>query len=273
MLVRLLLVAFALLLAAPTPSMADSSYLMMATTTSTDNTGLLDYLAPHFQKDTGIELRWTATGTGKALKLGQACDVDVLLVHAPPAEQKFIDAGYGDTRTEVFYNDFIIVGPKSDPAKAKGGNVKKAFKRIKKNGAAFISRGDDSGTNKKEKALWTAAVKELPEKESWYVQTGQGMMKTMLIAEEKDAYTLVDRGTYIKYASKAGGDPKLVVLTEGDKKLFNQYSVLTLAAGNCADIKHDLAAKFAEWLAGAHAQKLVGDFRLMGKSLFIPNAK
>ena len=247
--------------------------LMMATTTSTDNTGLLDYLMPYFTKDTGIDIKWTATGTGKALKLGTKCDVDVLLVHAPPAEKKYIADGYGKDRTQIMYNDFVIIGPASDPAGIKGKNVVDALDRIRAEKAPFASRGDDSGTNKKEKLLWKSTGKALPEKEKWYVQTGQGMLSTINVCEEREAYTMTDRGTYIKYQSQKGGNAPLKVLVEGDDILLNQYSVLTLNPENCPNVQHDLAKQFAVWMAGDNAQKLIAEFRLLGKKLFIPNAK
>ncbi|MCG8634858.1 MAG: substrate-binding domain-containing protein [Desulfobacterales bacterium] len=247
--------------------------LMMATTTSTDNTGLLDYLIPYFEKETGITLKWTSTGTGKALKLGQNCDVDVLLVHAPPAEKKYISKGYGKDRREVMYNDFVIIGPKADPAGVKGKSISGALAAVKSKGALFMSRGDDSGTNKKEKLLWKNAGIALPDKESWYVQTGQGMLATINVAQERKGYTMTDRGTYIKYQDQQGGNAPLTVLVEGDDILLNQYSVLTLDPGNCADAKYDLAMAFSDWMASASAQKRIAEFRLLGQKLFIPNAK
>ncbi len=247
--------------------------LMMATTTSTDNTGLLDYLIPFFEQETGIALKWTATGTGKALKLGQNCDVDVLLVHAPPAEKAYIAAGFGKDRREVMYNDFVIIGPKSDPAGLKGKNISQALSAIKASKAFFMSRGDDSGTNKKEKLLWKNAGIALPDKEQWYVQTGQGMLATIHIAQERNGYTMTDRATYIKYQEQQGGDAPLTVLVEGDDILLNQYSVLTLNPENCPDAKYDLALKFSDWMASESAQNKIGEFRLLGKKLFIPNAK
>ncbi|MCK5541592.1 MAG: substrate-binding domain-containing protein [Desulfobacterales bacterium] len=252
---------------------AKSKELMMATTTSTDNTGLLDYLIPHFEKETGISLKWTSTGTGKALKLGQNCDVDVLLVHAPPAEKIFIANGYGKERREVMYNDFVIIGPENDPADIKGKNISEALKMIKSKKVVFISRGDDSGTNKKEKLLWKNAGISQPDKEKWYVQTGQGMLASISVAEQRDGYTMTDRGTYIKYQSQKGGNATLKVLVEGDSILLNQYSVLTLDPKNCPNAKYDLALKFSGWMASPNAQNLIKDFRLIGKKLFIPNAK
>ncbi|MCK5097362.1 MAG: substrate-binding domain-containing protein [Desulfobacteraceae bacterium] len=252
---------------------AGSKALMMATTTSTDNTGLLDYLIPFFEKETGITLKWTATGTGKALKLGQNCDVDVLLVHAPPAEKKYIANGYGKDRREVMYNDFVIIGPKSDPAGIKGKGISDALNVIKAGKATFMSRGDDSGTNKKEKLLWKNANVSMPDKEKWYVQTGQGMLATINVAAERNGYTMTDRGTYIKYQSQKGGNAPLKVLVEGDSILLNQYSVLTLDPKNCPNAKYDLAIEFSNWMASQNAQNLIQDFRLLGQKLFIPNAK
>lgn len=246
--------------------------LMMATTTSTDNTGLLDELAPMFKKDTGIELRWTAVGTGKALKMGKNCDVDVLLVHAPAAEKKYVDMGALKDRREVMYNDFVIIGPESDPAGVKGLPVGEALKRIEDNKATFVSRGDNSGTNKKEISLWKS-IGDVPEKQQWYMQVGQGMIKTINIAEERGGYTMTDRGTYIKYEANKNGNPDLKILVEGDKILFNQYSVLAVDPSNCPKVQYDLATKFSQWLATDKTQKAIGDFRLLGKQLFTPNAK
>lgn len=247
--------------------------LKMATTTSTANTGLLDYLAPKFQKDTGIELQFVAVGTGKALKLGQNCDVDVLMVHAPAAEKKYVAKGFGVDRRQIMYNDFVIIGPKNDPAKVKGMKVVAALKKIAAQKAAFASRGDNSGTHKKEKSLWKAAGVTLPKKAAWYMETGQGMIKTINLAAEKNAYTMTDRGTYIKYSANHKGNPPLVVLVQGDKILFNQYSVMTVNPKRCKNVKVDLAKKYAAWVTSPKVQKLIGEFRLMGKKLFIPNAK
>ena len=249
---------------------ADS--LMMATTTSTDNTGLLDYLIPYFEKETGIKLKWTATGTGKALKLGERCDVDVLLVHAPGAEKKYIGQGFGKDRREIMYNDFIIIGPSKDPAGIKGKFINEALVAIKNQQNVFVSRGDDSGTNKKEKLLWKNASIQQPDRETWYVQTGQGMLATINVAQERNGYTMTDRGTYIKYQSQQKGEIPLAVVVEGDKILLNQYSVLTLDPENCPKAKYELAKKFSDWMAGDSAQNLIKDFRLLGKKLFIPNA-
>ena len=247
--------------------------LRMATTTSTDNTGLLDYLAPAFKADTGIELQWVAVGTGKALALGKNCDVDVLLVHAPAAEMKYVEEGSGVDRTELMYNDFIFIGPPADPAGLKGKSVKDALGVIASKKASFASRGDNSGTHKKELELWKHAQLAVPDKETWYIQTGQGMLNTINIAAERDAYTMTDRGTFIKYESNWKGKPPLVILVEGDPSLRNQYSALAVNPQKCSNVKYDLAKKYIAWMASKKAQKLIGDFHLMGKQLFVPNAK
>jgi len=247
--------------------------LLMATTTSTDNTGLLDELAPVFQKDTGIELKWTATGTGKALKLGQNCDVDILMVHAPAAEKKFVADGFGSDRREIMYNDFVIIGPQSDPAKIKGKAIKAALQTVKAQQAPFVSRGDNSGTHKKELSLWKAADLPIPEKEGWYIQTGQGMLATINIAAERNGYTMTDRGTYIKYEANMGGKPPLKMLVEGDAVLLNQYSVIAIAPKHCAKAQYDLAMQFVQWITGEKAQTQIREFKLLNKQLFTPNAK
>jgi len=262
----------AAVMAVPATAM-QAKTLLMATTTSTDNTGLLDYLAPAFTKATGIELKWTAVGTGKALKLGQNCDVDVLMVHAPGAEMKYVDAGFGVERREVMFNDFVIIGPPADPAVIKGQSVKKALQTISAKSAVFVSRGDNSGTNKKEISLWKSTGAAVPEKESWYVQTGQGMLASINIASQKNGYTMTDRGTFIKYAHNHGGQPPLVVLVQGDDILKNQYSVMKVNPAHCNKVQSDLAEQFSDWICSAPAQKLIADFRLMGKQLFTPNAR
>jgi len=249
---------------------ADS--LMMATTTSTDNTGLLDYLAPKFEKDTGTNLKWVATGTGKALKMGGNCDVDILFVHAPASEKKFMETGFGVDRHQVMYNDFVIVGPKKDPAAVNGMDPSAALQKIKENKSNFFSRGDNSGTNKKELSLWKNAKVDTKEASSWYVQTGQGMLRTINMASEKDGYTMTDRGTWIKYMSQTGDANKMKVVVEGDKTLFNQYSVVTINKDKCANVKPELAKKFTNWIISAPTQKTIADFRLLGQALFIPNA-
>jgi len=254
-------------------SFAQDTELMMATTTSTDNTGLLDYLAPKFKDATGVELKWTATGTGKALKMGENCDVDILMVHAPAAEKKFVDDGFGVERTEIMYNDFVIIGPADDTAGIKGKSIKEALGEVKTKQAVFVSRGDNSGTHKKELSLWKAADLPVPEKESWYVQTGQGMLATINIAAERNGYTMTDRGTYIKYEDTMKGNPPLKILVEGDEALLNQYSVIAIDTKHCSKADYDNARKFIDWIAGPDGQQLIKDFKLLDKQLFTPNAK
>lgn len=262
----------ALALSIALPAFAGGS-LMMATTTSTANTGLLDELiVPQFQKDTGIELKFVAVGTGKALKMAENCDVDVVLVHAPAAEMKYVDAGVLMDRTQLMYNDFVIIGPESDPAGVKGMKVVEAMKTIADNKAPFASRGDNSGTNKKEISLWKAAGLAVPDKDNYYVQTGQGMIATINVAAEKGAYTMTDRGTYIKYSHNHDGNPPLKVLVEGDKVLFNQYSALTVNPKKCENAKYNLAKQFIAWMASPEIQERIGTFKLLGKVLFTPNA-
>jgi tungstate transport system substrate-binding protein len=243
----------------------------MATTTSTDNTGLLDYLVPLFEEDTGIELRWVAVGTGKALVMGMNCDVDVLMVHSPPAEREYIRLGYGLERHQFMYNDFIIVGPKDDPAGIRGMGVREALKRINRLRFIFVSRGDDSGTHKKEIYLWEDAGLTVPDRNQWYIQSGQGMLPTLIIADEKNGYTLTDRGTYIKYGAVWGKVPYLQVLVEGDRILRNQYSLMAVNPENCPTVRKDLAQIFISWILSSRVQGLIGDFRLQGKQLFYPD--
>ena len=250
----------------------DKGTLLMATTTSTDNTGLLEYLAPEFKKDTGIELLWVAVGTGAALALGENCDVSVLMVHAPDAEKEFLAKGYGTERTQIMYNDYIVIGPKDDPAKVKGKSVMESLKAIEKQKARFASRGDNSGTHKAELDLWKQAGIKTPDRESWYLAMGQGMINTINIAAEQNAYTMTDRGTYIKYEANFKGNPPLVILVEGEKELRNQYSVIPVNPKRCPTAKYELAREFAQWMASEKGQRLVAEFKLMGKQLFYPNA-
>ena len=246
--------------------------LMMATTTSTDNTGLLDYLAPKFEKETGTTLKWVATGTGKALKMGKNCDVDILFVHAPASEKKFVNSGAGVDRQQVMYNDFVIVGPKKDPANVSGMAPSAALKKIQDTKSNFFSRGDNSGTNKKEISLWKTAKVSTPDTAKWYVQTGQGMLRTLNMASEKNGYSMTDRGTWIKYMSQKGENNKMKVVVEGDKSLFNQYSVVTINKAKCSNVNPQLSKIFTTWITNSVTQKTIADFRLLNQALFIPNA-
>lgn len=246
--------------------------LMMATTTSTQDSGLLDYLVPMFEKDTGITLRYTAVGTGKALEHGKNCDVDVLLVHAPAAEKKYVAEGFGVDRRQVMYNDFVLVGPVADPAGAKGKTVAAALAAVSAKKAVFVSRGDESGTHKAEKEIWKGAGLPVPDKESWYLAAGQGMMQTIVMAGERGGYTLTDRATWIKYLSKEKGKAPLAIIVEGDAPLLNQYSVIMVNPEKCSAVKVKEARRFLDWWVSKKTQKAIAGFTLEGKQLFFPNA-
>jgi tungstate transport system substrate-binding protein len=250
---------------------AQAETLMMATTTSTDNSGLLDFLAPSFKAETGIDLKWVAVGTGKALEIAKNCDADVLLVHAPAVEKKFVADGFGVDRRQIMYSDFVILGPKADPAKVAGKTTAEALKAIYDAKAVFVSRGDKSGTHNAEKKLWKANNLP-PDQEQFYISAGQGMMATINIAAEKGGYTLTDRATWIKFAAKQGDANPLAIVVEGDKALFNQYSVMTTNPARCANVKVELAKQFEDWWVDPKTQKRIGEYTLEGKQLFFPNA-
>ena len=252
---------------------AAAPVLRMATTTSTDNTGLLDYLAPIFMADKGIELQWVSVGTGKALEYGRNGDVDVVLTHDPDAEKSFIEDAYGVEPKQVMFNDFVVIGPASDPAGVKGLNVIRAFQVIALKSAPFASRADQSGTHMAELRIWKAAGLGDPDKETWYVQTGQGMLDTINIAGERGGYSLTDRGTYITYEANHKGNPPLVILVEGDESLKNQYSVIPVNPDKHGNVNFELAKTFSEWLTSPKVQGDIANFKLEGKQLFFPNAE
>ncbi|PIE64914.1 MAG: tungsten ABC transporter substrate-binding protein [Desulfobacterales bacterium] len=273
---------------------AGDKVLSMSTTTSTQASGLLDILLPAFKADTGIEVKVIAKGTGAAIRDGMDGNVDIIFVHAKGREEKFVAEGYGTKRYAVMHNDFVIIGPKEDPAGvAKTADVNAALKAIADKGSAFISRGDDSGTHTKEQNLWKASgvpvkeqtktiVKKGKKKEvtftepengdGWYQSIGQGMGKTLTFADEKKAYTMTDRGTYIKY--KFGKTPPidLVIVSEGSENLANPYGVIPVNPEKFPEIKYDLAKTFAEWVTSEKGQKIIGDYRLIDKQLFYPDA-
>ena len=249
---------------AATPS---NKIIKMATTTSTENSGLLKYLLPKFTQATGYEVHVIAVGTGKALRMGQDGDVDVVLVHARPAEEKFVAAGYGEQRHDVMYNDFVILGPANDPAKVgEAKSATDAMQRIAKHEAVFVSRGDDSGTNKKERRLWKAA--NLEPKGSWYREAGQGMGKVIQMANELNAYTLSDRGTWIAYSNKT----QLKIAYQGDKVLFNPYGIIAVNPKRYPDVNHSGAQALIDWMTGNDGQKLIAQFKIAGFQLFTPSA-
>lgn len=250
---------------------ADSPFITLASTTSTQNSGLFDYLLPKFATETGIQVHVVAVGTGAALDLGKRCDADALLVHAKPLELKYVAAGYGVDRHDVMYNDFVIVGPSSDPAHIAGmKDAAAAFAKVYHAKAVFLSRGDRSGTNDKELDLWKVAhLDPLPASGTWYKETGAGMGDTLNTARAMGAYTLSDRATWLSFKNK--GDLKILV--QGDPRLFNQYGVMMVNPRRCPEAKIDLARKFEDWLLSPHGQQVIGSYRLDGKQLFHPDAK
>ena len=251
----------------------NAAELKMATTTSTDNTGLLDALKPLYEKQSGNTLKWVAVGTGAALKLGEDCNADVLFVHSPKAEKEFMQKGFGVERTAGMYNDFIVIAPKDLASKFKGKNLKESLELIKAEKITFISRGDKSGTDNKEKTLWKKSIGEVPEKESWYQQSGQGMLASIKIAEEKNGVILTDRGTYIKYKDNEKNNPKLVIVNEGDDDLKNFYSVIAVNPKHCPQVDYKNASEFIQWLVSDETLKFIADFKLLNQALFIVDAK
>lgn len=241
--------------------------IKMATTTSTQDSGLLNELLPAFQKKTGYEVQVTAVGTGKALKLGENGDVDVVLVHARADEDKFVAAGFGDQRYSVMYNDFIVVGPVEDPAKVQETKTTAdALKQIAETKSPFVSRGDESGTHKMEKRLWEkASIK--PEGE-WYREAGQGMGEVLQISGELKAYTLTDRGTWLATMDKS----PLKIVLEGDKSLINPYGIIAVSQKRYPDVNHAGAQALIEWLVSVEGQKAIGDYKINGQALFTPSA-
>jgi tungstate transport system substrate-binding protein len=233
---------------------ADTKTLRLATTTSTDNSGLLRYLLPQFEKETGYQVHVIAVGTGKALRMGQDGDADVLLVHAPPAEEKFMAKNYGVNRRYVMYNDFVTSAPK-------------ALAKIAAAKATFISRGDNSGTDQKEKILWKE-VKMKPEG-SWYKSMGQGMGKVLSTADELLGYTLTDRGTWLSMRSKLGG---LRILVQGDPQLFNPYHIMAVNPARYSDTNYTGAMAMIAWITSVEGQKRIAAFRVDGQELFVPTA-
>jgi tungstate transport system substrate-binding protein len=250
--------------------LAQDQFIIVQSTTSTQNSGLFDHILPKFQEATGIEARVVAVGTGQALKNAQNCDGDVLFVHAKPDEQKFVAAGYGVERLDVMYNDFVIVGPASDPAKVGGmSDASAALRKIAEAKAPFASRGDDSGTHKTELSLWQkAGVDPIVASGEWYRETGSGMGATLNTAVGMDAYALTDRGTWISFANQG----YFAVLVGGDDALFNQYGVIRVSAERCPNVKTEPAQQFVNWITGPDGQQAIAGYRLNGQQLFFPNA-
>lgn len=254
-----------------TPTSAADPFITVASTTSTENSGLFQHLLPAFQEETGIEVRVVAVGTGQAIDLARRGDADVLFVHHKPSEEAFVAEGFGVARHDVMYNDFVIVGPASDPAGVNGmTSAADALKRIAEDEALFASRGDDSGTHKMELALWKAAgIDVVAASGTWYRETGSGMGATLNTASGLGAYALTDRATWLGFENK--GD--LAIVVEGDPKLFNQYGIIVVNPRKFPHIKAEAGQRFVDWVVGATGQKAIADFKIDGQQLFFPNAK
>jgi tungstate transport system substrate-binding protein len=249
-------------------SAPNGEHIRLATTTSTYHSGLRDYLLPEFEKDTGYKVDIIAAGTGKALKMGENGDVDLVMTHAPKAEGAFVDKGYGVLPRKLMYNDFVIVGPKADPAEIQDDkNVIEVFKEIANKDATFVSRGDDSGTHKKEMGIW--AQTKLEPNFGGYRSVGQGMGPTLNMASEMQGYTMTDRGTWLAYQNRL----ELTILFQGDTKLFNPYQVILVNPERYPAINYQAAKAFSDWLVNPRGQGLINSFRLNGKQLFVANAE
>lgn len=250
-------------------ALASPKTVILATTTSTQDSGLLDLLIPMFEKESGLSVKTISVGSGQAMKMGEKGEADVLLVHSPDAEKKFMAEGYGITRRLVMHNDFIILGPATDPAKIKGLKAADAIQRIAQAGALFASRGDNSGTHSKEKALWkTAGIK--PDGQKWYQQTGLGMGQTLNVAAEKKGYILTDRATYLSLKKGLG----LQILVEGDGKLLNVYHVIELNTTKWPKVNGQGGKVFADFMVAKKTQETIGRFGVekFGAPLFFPDA-
>ncbi len=244
--------------------------IIVQSTTSTANSGLYDYLLPIFQDKTGIKVNVVAVGTGQAIRNAENCDGDVLLVHAKPAEEKFVAAGFGTSRTDLMYNDFVIVGPEADPAGVSGMNdVQAALARISEAGATFASRGDDSGTHKAERRLWdSAGIDPTAASGEWYRETGSGMGATLNTGIGMGAYVMTDRATWISFGNKQD----YTVAVEGDADLFNQYGVIPVSPDKCPAVNVDASKTFTDWLVSGEGQDAIAGFKVAGQQLFFPNA-
>ena len=270
MLTRRLLLALAPLAALTLPAAAQDKSIVVASTTSTQDSGLFGHILPLFKAKTGIDVKVISQGTGQALDTGRRGDADVVFVHARPQEEKFVADGAGVKRFPVMYNDFILVSPKSDPAGARGKDIVAGLTAIKAKAAPFISRGDKSGTHAAELALWTLAGIDVAgaDKGSWYREIGQGMGAALSTASASNAYVLADRGTWLSFKNR--GD--LAIVVEGDNKLFNQYGVILVNPAKHAHVKKELGQAFIDWLVSPEGQKAIADYKIVGERLFFPNA-
>jgi tungstate transport system substrate-binding protein len=259
-----------LLLLAALPAHAQHKYITVASTTSTEQSGLFRHLLPIFERKTGIQVRVVALGTGQALDVGRRGDADVVFVHARPLEEKFVAEGYGVKRYEVMYNDFVLIGPKSDPAAVAGGkDVVRAFQKIHKARAAFVSRSDNSGTHFAELEIWKAAGIDIAKHKSrWYRETGQGMGPALNTAAGMNAYILADRGTWLSFKNRAD----LVIVVEGDKRLFNQYGIILVNPARHLGVKREMGQAFIDWIISSEGQEAIAAYKVGGEQLFFPNA-
>lgn len=247
---------------------AQDKFIVMASTTSTDQSGLFNHLLPAFKQATGIDVRVVALGTGQALDSGRRGDADVVFVHDQVAEEKFVGEGFGLKRLPVMYNDFVIVGPKSDPAKTAGKDAIAALKKIEAAKAPFASRGDKSGTHAAELRYWKAAdIDPQTGKGTWYRETGAGMGPTLNTASAMNAYAFTDRGTWLSFKNRG----ELTIAVEGDTKLFNQYGVMLVNPAKHAHVKKDMGMQFIDWLTSAEGQAAIAAYKIEGQQLFFPN--
>jgi tungstate transport system substrate-binding protein len=252
------------------PASADNPFIIVQSTTSTQNSGLYDYLLPKFTAKSGIDVRVVAVGTGQALRNAEKCDGDVLIVHSKADEVKFVENGFGTKRYNLMYNDFVILGPNGDPANiALAKTVDEALQRISTSQSAFASRGDNSGTHKAEKRLWKAANITIDSAvNSWYLETGLGMGATLNFAVQASAYTLSDRATWLAFANRANHK----ILFQGQPPLFNQYGIVPVSKSHCPNVKHELAQEFTDWLVSPDGQNMIASYTRSGAQLFFPNA-
>jgi tungstate transport system substrate-binding protein len=264
-------IAVVYLVACALSAVAADRFITVASTTSTENSGLFHYLLPLFQRDMGIEVRVVAVGTGQAIELAQRGDADVLFVHHKPSEEKFVAEGFGVTRFDVMYNDFVVVGPRADPAGVQGMiDAAAALAQIAAKHAIFVSRGDDSGTHKLELSLWKAAGVDVAEASgTWYRAAGAGMGATLNTASGLDAYSLTDRGTWISFKNRGN----LAILIEGDRRLFNQYGVMLVNPKKHPHVKATDGQTFIDWLLSDKGQQAIAAFRIEGEQAFFPNAR
>jgi tungstate transport system substrate-binding protein len=253
------------------PVHAQQRYITVASTTSTEQSGLFKHLLPLFAKKTGIQVRVVALGTGQALDMGRRGDADVVFVHAKPLEEKFLAEGFGVKRYDVMYNDFVLVGPAADPAKVRGGkDILESFRKIRAAQVPFVSRGDKSGTHFAELEIWQAAGIDIAkDKGSWYRDTGQGMGPALNTAAGMNAYILSDRGTWLSFRNRA----ELAIVVEGDKRLFNQYGIMLVNPRKQPSVKKDLGQAFIDWLLSPDGQKAIADYKIGDQQLFFPNAQ